>query len=91
MNSSQLLYKISDLKYTIRRKEVEYGNAVKAHDQLTMDLNSAALTLLKEDLANTVKAFDSIPTDNPASNAKSPKKTRKWQSFFNLKAATNKK
>jgi len=91
MNSSQLLYKISDLKYNIRRKEIEYGNAVKANDQSAMDLNSAALKLLKQDLAKMVKEFDSFPTDIPDSNAKSPKKPLKWQSFFNFRAAANKK
>ena len=41
MNGSQLLYKISDLQYKIRRKEIEYTNAVKAKDQLNMHLNNA--------------------------------------------------
>ena len=91
MNGSQLLYKISNLQYSIRRKEIECANAVKANDQPNINLNNEALALLKEDLAATVKAFDSIPADNPDSTSKGPKKTKRWQNFFNIKAATNKK
>jgi len=73
-------------------KEVEYSNAVKANDQPTIDLNKSALTHLKEDLATTVKAFNSIPTDIPDSKSKDPKKTKKWwHSFFPLKPETNRK
>jgi len=71
MNSSQLLHKISDLRYSIRRKEVEYTNAVKAGDQLNMDLQNAALVLLKEDLVVTVKAFNSIPAHSSNNRVKS--------------------
>ena len=91
MNSSQLLYKISNLQYSIRLKEVEYTHAVKARDQHNMDLNNAALTLLKEDLATAVKEFNSIPLHDPGNSTKPPKKARWWLSFFNLKAATNRK
>ena len=92
MNRSQMLYKISNLQYSIRMKEVEYTKALKANDQLNTDLNKAALLLLKEDLAKTVKEFDSVPTDSPDIEAKDLKKTRKWwHSFRNLKPATNKK
>jgi len=72
-------------------KEVEYSRAVNVGDQLNMNLNSAALTLLKEDLAVTVKAFNSIPA--PASNNRpnGSKKTRWWQSIFNLRTAFNRK
>ena len=91
MNGSQLLYKISDLQYSIRRKEAEYNNALKANDQLNMDLHNAALVLLKEDLATMVKAFNSIPAHNPGNKPKAPKKARWWQNFFNIKAAANRK
>jgi hypothetical protein len=91
MNSSQLLYKISNLQYSIRRKEVEYTNAMKANDQLNMDLNNAALTLLKEDLATTVKEFNSIPAHNSNNRSQDTKKAGWWQSFFNLRAAANRK
>lgn len=61
MNMSQILYKISNLRYNIRKKEVEYITAAEASNQDNMDLNEEALTLLKEDLVVTVKAFNSIP------------------------------
>ncbi len=91
MNSSQLLYKISNLQYSIRRKEVEYTNAVKAGEQLNMDLNNAALVLLKEDLATTVKAFNSIPAHSSGDKPRDTKKIRWWQNLFNLKTAINRK
>lgn len=61
MNISQILYKISNLRYNIRKKEVEYTTAVNTGNQHNMDLNNADLALLKEDLAGTVKAFNSSP------------------------------
>ena len=61
MSINQILYKISNLRYNIRKKEVEHTPAVNTDDQHKMDLNNAALVLLKEDLAVTVKAFNSIP------------------------------
>lgn len=61
MNSSQTLYKISNLRYSIRIKEVEYTNAVRVGDQNNMDLNKTSLALLKEDLAVTIKAFNTVP------------------------------
>ena len=81
-----MLYKISNLQYSIRMKEVEYARAVNTGDQHNMDLNNAALTLLKEDLAVTVKAFNSIPAHSSNNVSKRSKKARWWQSFFNLKA-----
>ena len=60
MNINQILYKISNLRYSIRKKEVEYTAAVKANNQDNMDLNNDALALLKEDLVVTVKTFNSI-------------------------------
>ena len=86
-----MLYKISNLQYSIRMKEVEYTKAVNLGDQLNINLNNAALTLLKEDLAVTVKAFNSIPAHNSNSKPKDSKKTRWWQSFFNLRTAFNRK
>jgi len=71
MNISQILYKISNLRYNIRRKEVEYTTAAEASNQDNMDLNKKALTLLKEDLVVTVKAFNSIPIHGYKSNSKS--------------------
>ena len=91
MNSSQMLYKISNLQYSIRMKEGEYARAVNVGDQLNMNLNSAALTLLKEDLAVTVKAFNSIPAPDANNGSKGSKKTRWWQSFFKLRTAFTRK
>jgi hypothetical protein len=90
MNGSQLLYKISDLQYRIRMKEVECARAAKAGDQFNIDSNNAALRLLKEDLALKVKAFNSIPPHSPNNLTKGSKKTKWWQGFFNLKAAFKK-
>jgi hypothetical protein len=91
MNNSQLLYKISNLQYSIRRKEIEYTNAVKAKDQHHINLNKEALMALKEDLAVTVKEFNSVPVNNADKHPVSPKKIWWWQSLFNIKTAINKK
>ena len=73
-------------------KEVEYSNSVKANNQPAIDLNKTTLTHLKEDLAATVKAFNSVPTDIPDSKSKSPKKTKRWwHSFLPLKPEANRK
>jgi hypothetical protein len=71
MNISQILYEVSNLRYNIRKKEVEYTRAVKASDKNKMNLNKADLVLLKEDLAVTVKAFNSIPVDGSNNRFKS--------------------
>ncbi|HEY2727803.1 MAG TPA: hypothetical protein VGI61_11555 [Parafilimonas sp.] len=68
-------------------KKAEYVKAVNANDQYNIDLNNAALKHLKEELANTVKAFDAVPADNPSAGNKGSKKPRKWwHNFFTLKA-----
>jgi hypothetical protein len=90
MNNSQLLYKISNLQYSIRMKEIEYSKAVNAGDQISMDLVNAALKLLKEDLAATVKVFNTIPPHSSDNRPIASKKTRWWQSFFNLRASFKK-
>ena len=91
MNSSQMLYKISNLQYSIRMKEVEYTRAVNAGHQHTMDLVNADLALLREDLTVTVKAFNSIPVHSFGNSFKASKKPRWWQSLFNLRAAFHRK
>ena len=91
MNSSQMLYKISNLQHSIRMKEAEYARTVNAGDQHTMDLINAELALLKEDLTVTVKAFNSIPVHNFNNSFKGPKKTRWWQTLFNLRTAFHRK
>lgn len=71
MNISEILYKISNLRYNIRKKEVEHTAAIKANNQDNMDSNNEALTLLKEDLVVTVKAFNSIPVQEHNNRSKS--------------------
>ena len=71
MNISQILYKISNLRYSIRKKEVEYTTAINTNDQHNMDLNNAALAVLKEDLVVTFKAFNSIPAYSSNNRVKS--------------------
>ncbi len=91
MNSSQMLYKISNLQHSIRMKKAEYARTVNAGDQHTMDLINADLALLKEDLIVTVKVFNSIPVHNFNNSFNGSKKTRWWQSLFNLRPAFHKK
>jgi len=86
MNISQILYKISNLRYNIRKKEVEYTTAVKASNQDNMNLNNKALALLKEDLVVTVKAFNSIPVQEYNNRSKSL-----LAKLFRLGTAFNKK
>ena len=82
MNSSQMLYKISNLQYAIRMKEAENVKAVNAGDVGNIEVNNAALALLKNELATTVKEFNSIPIHSPAESAKGSKKLRWWQKLF---------
>ena len=91
MNNSQLLYKISNLQYSIRMKEVEYTRAVNAGDQQDMKLHSAALDVLREDLTTSVKQFNSIPLESFGNTPNRSRKVRWWRSFFSLKVATTKK
>jgi len=72
-------------------KEVAYTRAADAGDQDTMNLVNTAVALLKEDLAVTVKAFNSIPVQSFNNSFKGPKKTRWWQSVFNLRLAFRRK
>jgi hypothetical protein len=85
MNSSQLLYKISNLKYSIRKKEAEYSNAVKTNDQLNIRQHYEALALLQSDLDAAMKAFHTVPAEPAANQPAEKKKTKRWQNFFNLR------
>ena len=71
MNINEILYRISNLRYNIRKKEVEYTAAINANNQDNMDSNNEALALLKEDLVVTVKAFNSIPVQENTNRSKS--------------------
>jgi len=71
MNISQILYEISNLRYSIRKKEVEHTKAVNTGNLHNMDLNNTDLELLKEDLVVTVEAFNSIPAHSSNKRIKS--------------------
>ncbi|MEP6465978.1 MAG: hypothetical protein ABJB05_06715 [Parafilimonas sp.] len=80
------------MQYSIRMKEAEYTKALKAKDETNKELNTAAIASLKEDLATTIKEFNSIPAQNIDDTAKENKKPKKWwQTFFPLKTETNTK
>jgi hypothetical protein len=86
MNISEILYKISNLRYNIRKKEVERTTAVNTGNKHNMDLNNADLALLKEDLVGTVKAFNSIPADSSNNRSKSlMAKLFQFRTTFNRK------
>ena len=83
MNSSQLLYKISDLQYNIRMREAEYARAINAGKQPAIEANSTSLAHLRAELAALVTEYNSIPVASPQTNSKSIEKTPWWQSFLN--------
>jgi hypothetical protein len=63
MNSSQLLYKISNLKYSIRMKELEYKDALVFNQELKKDEYREALILLNEDLHKTIQQMESLESN----------------------------
>ena len=81
MNSSQMLYKISNLQYSIRMKEAEHIDAVNSGDEHKIELNNEAVAVLKKELAATVKEFNSIPIHSAGNRIKDSKK-RWWQKLF---------
>lgn len=92
MNSSQMLYKISNLQYSIRMKQAEYAKAISVNDQPSINLNSTALLALQEDLDKTTKAFNSLPSAKSEANIKASGKTKKWwKTFFALKIVSHRK
>lgn len=92
MNSSQLLYKISDLEYNIRMKESEYTKALNANDKAAMELHSASLVKLKEDLNKTRKDYESMQNDNTNNIARpTTPEPKKRSGPFNFKWLLNKK
>ena len=60
MNSSQLLYRISDLNYAIRRKELEYKEALISNDELKKSEHREALVLLREALHEASAQLESL-------------------------------
>jgi hypothetical protein len=79
MNSSQLLYRISDLKYAIRRKELEYKEALVSNEELKKSEHREALVLLREALRKTFEQMESLES-NPQKLHPLPLKRR--VSFF---------
>lgn len=88
MNNSQLLYKISNLQYSIRRKQDEYNNAIKTNDTLHIHKKKEALAELKTELDALISAFNAIPDVNHNASQAKPKKISRWLRFFKVKAAT---
>jgi hypothetical protein len=63
MNSSQLLYRISDLKYSIRMKELEYKYALVSNQEFKKSEHREALMLLNEDLNRTIEQMESLESN----------------------------
>ena len=86
MNINQILYKISNLRYSIRNKEVEYTKAINTGNRHNMNLNNADLVLLKEDLVVTVEAFNTMPAYTSNNRLKSlMAKFFQFGTAFNIK------
>jgi len=88
MNNSQLLYKISDLQYSIRRKQAEYNAVLKTNDLERIRTKEEALAVLQAELDASISAFNTIPLAEPEHQPVKPKKTWRWLRFFQVKAAT---
>ena len=86
MNNSQLLYKISSLRYTVRMKEAEYTKAVIAGEQSNIELNQNALKILKADLYTLILAFNSSLVNDHSYSSKTAKKERWWQRLFSFRS-----
>jgi hypothetical protein len=63
MNGSQLLYRISDLKYAIGRKESEYREALISNEELKKSEHSHALILLREALRKANAQLESLESN----------------------------
>lgn len=87
MNNSQLLYRITNLQYSIRRQQDEYKNALKSNNSLRIDAKKEALDALQTELDALVSAFNTIPAIDTNAQPAKPKKTSRWLRFFNVKAA----
>jgi hypothetical protein len=69
MNSSQLLYRISNLKYAIRMKELEYRDALASNEALKKIEHKRALLLLNESLHTAIEQLESLeakPQNTPS-------------------------
>ncbi len=89
MNNSQLLYRITNLQYSIRRKQDEYNNALKTNNLSRINAKKEALDGLQTELDALVSAFNTVPvTGGTDAQPVKPKKTLRWLRFFNVKVAT---
>ena len=88
MNNSQRLYKISDLQYTIRRKQADYNTTLKTNDTECIRIKKEALEVLQAELDALISAFNAIPLAESEQQPVRPKKTWRWLKFFQVKAAT---
>lgn len=87
MNNSQLLYKISELQYSISRKELEYAHTVKNGDQTEISLYHGDLESLQQELALLQKQFNTVQVENAKVSAQPAKKTGWWTTFFRFRTA----
>ena len=67
MNNSQLLYRISNLKYAIRMKQLEYQDALATNEELKKNEHREALLLLKNDLNKATEQLESLESNPPTS------------------------
>jgi len=63
MNSSQLLYRVSELKYAIRMKQLEYKDALVSNEELKKSEHKKALVLLNEELDKTIEQMESLESN----------------------------
>lgn len=92
MNNSQLLYKIANLQHSIRLKEAENSNAVKANDGDAIRLSNETIILLRQDLSASVKQFNSLPPPSVSNNKiKHLKEIIRRLNFANIKALLGRK
>lgn len=82
LNKSQLLYRITNLQYSIHRKQHEYNDALKTNNSVRIDTKKKALAALKTELDTLMLAFNTIPTDQAEILPDKPKKISYWLRFF---------
>ena len=91
MNRSQLLYKISNLQYSIRIKEIEYKEALNRNDYFQVNVFNTALSCLKQDLEKSLKDFETEESVPVYEEPIPVKKISWWKAFFYGRHGLNKK